>query len=85
MVSKSVGVGVVRHASTHLIGCELNAPVGDSDGQFEGVRFFQVKGNHAVFVEPQTLKKKEAEVTPRNFFILYFSSKNALKFVLRIL
>lgn len=61
MVSKSVGVGVVRHASTHLIGTELNAPVGDCDGQFEGQRYFQVKANHALFVNPQTLKKIEAE------------------------
>merc|ERR1719461_12563 len=61
MVSKNVGVGVVRHVSTHLIGCELNAPVGDSNGQFQGQRFFQVKDRHAMFVAPQTLKKIEAE------------------------
>jgi len=61
MVSKQVGVGVVRHSSTHLIGCELNAPVGTCDGQHEGQRYFQVKSKHAVFVDPQSLKKIEAE------------------------
>merc|ERR1719499_2560392 len=61
MVSKQVGVGVVRHVSTHLIGCELNAPVGDSNGQYQGQRFFQVKESHAMFTAPQGLKKIEAE------------------------
>lgn len=61
MVSKSIGVGVIRHASTHLIGCELNAPVGDSDGSHQGQRYFQVKKNHAKFLNPQNVKKIEAE------------------------
>jgi len=61
MVSKSIGVGVIRHASTHLIGCAFNAPVGNSDGANQGQRYFQVKKDHAKFLNPQGVKKIEAE------------------------
>eukprot|EP00494_Astrolonche_serrata_P034022 UN34291 len=66
MISKDIGVGIVRHASTHTIGCALNAPVGDSDGYHDQHRYFQVPQKHSVFVEPETLKKIEAEDLLKN-------------------
>lgn len=61
MVSKAIGVGVIKHASTHLIGCAFNAPVGDTDGSLQGQRYFQVKPSHGKFLEPHNVKKIEAE------------------------
>lgn len=61
MVSKNIGVGVVRHASSQLVGCELNAPVGESDGACEGARYFQTKPKFAHFTHPSKVKKIEAE------------------------
>lgn len=61
MVSKTIGVGVIRHSSSQLVGCELNAPVGESDGQHNGARYFQTKPNCAHFTHPSQVKKIEAE------------------------
>lgn len=61
MVNRDVGVGIARYVSAHLIGVELNAPAGDSDGSFGGQRYFQVQQDHALFVAPNTLKKIHPE------------------------
>jgi len=61
MISKQMGVGVVRHSSSQLIGVTLNAPVGTSDGQYEGQRYFQTKAKCAHFCHPAHVKKIDAE------------------------
>lgn len=61
MISSSVGVGVVRYASSELIGCSLNEATGNSNGEFEGHRYFNTQPNHAIFVNPTTCRKIEAE------------------------
>jgi dynactin complex subunit len=61
MVDKNVGVGIARYVSAHLIGVELNAPAGDSDGSYNGQRFFQVKEKYALFKAPSILKKIHPE------------------------
>eukprot|EP00494_Astrolonche_serrata_P025279 UN25540 len=43
MINKVIGVGVVRYASTYLIGCELNVPLGDSNGNYQGKKLFKTK------------------------------------------
>jgi len=61
MISSKVGVGVVRYASTELIGCQLNEATGNSDGSYRGHRFFKTKHNHAIFISPRDCKKIAAE------------------------
>jgi len=61
MISSKVGVGVVRYASSELIGCHLNEATGNSDGAFKGHRYFQTKKNHAIFVNPRDCRKIDAE------------------------
>lgn len=65
MISKQIGVGVVKFSRTDLIGCQLNGPVGDSDGSYEGRPYFSTKPQHATFVHPRTVKKIEAEALLR--------------------
>lgn len=61
MISASVGVGVVRYASSELIGCQLNEATGNSNGEYQGHRYFSTNSNHAIFVNPTTCRKIEAE------------------------
>jgi len=61
MISAAVGVGVVRYASTELIGCQLNEATGNSDGSYKGHRYFTTKKNHAIFISPKACKKIDAE------------------------
>jgi len=57
MVSADIGVGVARYVSAGLVGVELNAPIGNSDGK----PYFSVQPNHALFLHPQELKKIHPE------------------------
>lgn len=61
MVDKSVGVGIARYVSAQVVGIELNAAVGTSDGLWEGRRYFTVGKQKAYFSEPSMLKKIHPE------------------------
>jgi len=61
LVNKEIGVGIARYVSAHLIGIELNCASGDSDGTFNGNRFFQVTPKHAIFSNPSMVKKIHPE------------------------
>jgi len=61
MVSQDIGVGIARYVSAQIVGIELNAPCGDSSGEYLGKRFFRVQDKHALFKTPQTLKKIHPE------------------------
>jgi len=61
LVNREIGVGIARYVSAHLIGVELNCGSGDSDGLFNGNRYFQVKENHALFSNPRNVKKIHPE------------------------
>eukprot|EP00494_Astrolonche_serrata_P024508 UN24767 len=51
-VDKNIGMGIVRWSSAYMIGLELNAAVGDSDGVYQKKRYFKVKPNCAMFISP---------------------------------
>lgn len=61
MVDKTVGVGIARYVSAQIVGIELNAAVGTSDGIWEGRRYFTVGSKKAYFSEPSMLKKIHPE------------------------
>lgn len=61
MVDKTIGVGIARYVSAQIVGIELNAAVGTSDGIWEGRRYFTVGSKKAYFSEPSMLKKIHPE------------------------
>jgi len=61
MVDKTIGVGIARYVSAQIVGIELNAAVGTSDGLWEGRRYFTVGSHKAYFSEPSMLKKIHPE------------------------
>lgn len=61
MVDKTIGVGIARYVSAQIVGIELNAAVGTSDGLWEGRRYFTVGKKKAYFSEPSMLKKIHPE------------------------
>lgn len=61
MVNRDIGVGIARYVSAHLVGVELNSDSGNSDGEWEGRRYFKVQEKHAIFAQPNLLKKIHPE------------------------
>jgi len=61
MVDKTIGVGIARYVSAQIVGIELNAAVGTSDGMWENRRYFTVGKKKAYFSEPSMLKKIHPE------------------------
>jgi len=61
MVDKKIGVGIARYVSAQVVGVELNAAVGTSDGLWEGRRYFTVGKQKAFFSPPSMLKKIHPE------------------------
>jgi len=61
MVDKKIGVGIARYVSAQIVGVELNAAVGTSDGLWEGRRYFTVGKQKAFFSPPSMLKKIHPE------------------------
>jgi len=61
MVDKKIGVGIARYVSAQIVGVELNAAVGTSDGLWEGRRYFTVGKDKAFFSPPSMLKKIHPE------------------------
>merc|ERR1719159_1994828 len=61
MVDRDIGVGIARYVSAQVVGVELNAAVGTSDGLWEGRRYFTVGKQKAFFSPPSMLKKIHPE------------------------